>query len=103
MPRRKTNKSAAIREFLISNPKTPTKDVISALAQKGIKVSHNLVYLTKAKMGARKRKQKRQKAVASANSAGIANPVQLILKVRSLADEAGGIRNLKQLVDVLAE
>jgi hypothetical protein len=35
--------------------------------------------------------------------AGVSNPVDLILKVRSLAEAAGGIRKLKQLVDALAE
>jgi len=31
------------------------------------------------------------------------NPVELILKVKELARDAGGIGSLKQLVDVLAE
>jgi formiminotetrahydrofolate cyclodeaminase len=97
------NKSAEIRAILEKNPKAKARDVISSLAEKGIRVSYNLVYLAKAKRGAKRRKQRRQKAVASANSAGIANPVQLILRVKGLADEAGGIRNLKQLVDVLAD
>ena len=35
--------------------------------------------------------------------AGMANPVDLILKVRKLAGEACGITQLKNLVDVLAE
>jgi hypothetical protein len=34
---------------------------------------------------------------------GIANPVDLIMEVRRLSERAGGMRHLKQLVDVLAE
>lgn len=97
------NKSAEIRAILEKNPKTPAKEITASLAGKGIKVSQNLIYFIKAKMGAKRRKAKRLKAAAAGKNAGMANPVQLVLKVRSLAAEAGGIRNLKQLVDVLAE
>jgi hypothetical protein len=34
---------------------------------------------------------------------GVSNPVEVVLKVKALAREIGGIRNLKQLVDALAE
>jgi len=34
---------------------------------------------------------------------GAANPVELVLRVKDMAREVGGIRNLKQLVDLLAE
>lgn len=97
------NKSAAIREILGKNPKTSVSEVVATLAGQGIKVSNNLVYLIKSKMGARRRKMKRQKAVAMSNSAGIANPVDLIRGVRVLAEKAGGIRKLKELVEILAE
>jgi hypothetical protein len=33
----------------------------------------------------------------------MANPAQLVLKVKQLAAEAGGMSNLKELVEVLAE
>jgi hypothetical protein len=46
---------------------------------------------------------KRQRAVEAAKQAGIANPVELILEVRKVAEKAGGIRHLKKLVDLLAE
>ena len=63
----------------------------------------NLVYALKTKARARHRKQKRQQAVQAGRNAGMANPVALVLRVRQLAVEAGGIKHLKQLVDVLAE
>lgn len=97
------NKSAEIRAILDKDPKTPAKEIVAALSAKGIKVSQNLIYFIKAKMGARRRKARRQKAVATARSGGGSDPVQLVLKVRELAAQAGGIRNLKKLVDVLAE
>jgi hypothetical protein len=36
-------KSAAIRELLTQNPKMPVKDVVTALAGRGMKVNSNLV------------------------------------------------------------
>ena len=33
----------------------------------------------------------------------VKNPVELVMRVKQLAREVGGIRNLKQLVDLLAD
>src|SRR3954447_2818295 len=38
------NKSVAVKEVLNKNPKTPVKEVVSALAAQGVKVSDNYVY-----------------------------------------------------------
>ena len=104
MPRRKRGqKSAAIRELLAQNPKTPVREIVSTLAGRGMKVNPNLVYAIKSTSRARHRKQQRQQAVQAGRNAGMANPVALVLRVRQLAVEAGGMRHLKQLVDVLAE
>ena len=104
MAKRKTtqgdvNKSDAIREILTKAPNTPVKEVVSALGQRGIKVSSNLVYFIKRKS----RREKRQRAVEASRDAGFANPVELVRGVRQLAEKAGGIRHLKELVDLLAE
>lgn len=96
------NKSAEIQAILDKNPKASAKDIVSSLAEKGIKVSETYAYAMKAKGKAKKRKEKREKAVAASTSAGIANPVELIKDVRKLADRAGGIRHLKELVEILA-
>jgi hypothetical protein len=48
------------------------------------------------------RKAKRAKAVAVSRQAGHTDPVALIVEVRKLAEKAGGMKALKQLVDVLA-
>jgi hypothetical protein len=97
------NKSAAVREILATNPNMPTSDVLAALKQRGIKAHPNLVYLIKSKTRAKRRKQKREKALANGQQLGIANPVDLILEVRRLSEKAGGLKHLKELVDVLAE
>jgi hypothetical protein len=97
------NKSAAIREVFAKNPKTPVKEVVSTLGQQGIEVHSNLVYLIKSKMKQRRRREKRNRAVEATKQAGTANPVQLILEVRRVAEKTGGIRHLKALVDLLAE
>jgi hypothetical protein len=97
------NKSAAIRELLEKDPHTPTKDIISTLQQRKIKVHPNLVYLLKSKMKASRRRHKRQQVVENSKQMGIANPVELILEVRRLSEQAGGLRRFKELVDALAE
>jgi hypothetical protein len=105
MPQKKQfgHKSAAIREQLAQNPNMPVSEIVSTLAGRGINVTSNLVYALKTKARARRRKQRRQEAVQAGQNAGMANPVSLVLKVRQLAGEAGGIKHLKKLVDVLAE
>src|SRR5262249_15615640 len=98
--RRRVNKSAAIRDMINQNPKTKPSEIVSLLAEKGITVRPHLVYLVKGKMKRVKRRQTRQRAMTKT---GNGNAVELILKVKGLAKEAGGMGSLKQLVDVLAE
>ena len=93
------NRSQAIRDIFGQNPRTPTAEVVSTLAAKGIKVKPSLIYFVKRQM----RRNKRRQIGKRMAEAGLANPVDLILKVRSLAAQAGGMSKLKQLVDALAE
>src|SRR5688572_26328474 len=97
------NKSDAVREILAREPKTPVKDIVASLGQQGLKISHNLVYIIKSKMKQKKRREKRDRAVEVTQKAGAPNPVELIIKVRGLAMQVGGMAHLKKLVDVLAE
>lgn len=101
--RKSATKASLIRTILTAEPKTPTKEVVDALATKGVKVSANHVYLIKSKMKMKKRRQKREKVAATTRSTGMPNPAQAVTKVRMLARELGGLRNLKELVDVLSE
>jgi hypothetical protein len=66
-------------------------------------VQPSLVYFIRGRQRHLDRKLRREKATDSAERAGLANPIDLVLKTKALAREAGGIAHLKQLVDVLAE
>lgn len=103
MAKSEVNKSQAIRDLIAANPKMKSSEIVKLLASKGIKVSANLVYAIKAKGKAKKRKQKREQAFAVGRQAVNGDPVALIRGVKDLALQAGGIRHLKELVDLLAE
>src|SRR5262249_1129498 len=96
-------KSDSIRDVLDENPKAEAREIIDTLAGRGIKVNASLVYLVRSKYRKRRRRQRRQQAVETSRNAGVANPVQLIVAGKDLADEAGGLKTLKKLVDWLAE
>ena len=96
------NKSDAIREELARNPTAGSKVIIAALAERGIKVAPSLIYMVKSKLKQSKKRARREKVTAAAGAA-VKNPVEVILRVKDLARELGGYRNLKQLVDLLAE
>lgn len=105
MPRGKkkgVNRSAEIRALFEKHPKMKTDEVAATLGERGIKVSKQLVYIVRAKMGHRRRKARRAAAISAGVQAGVQNPVQLILEVRALAEKTGGVKQLKQLVDALA-
>jgi len=97
------NKSEAVRQMLKENPKAPVRELVADLAKKGVRVQPSLVYFIRGKQRHLDLKQRRKNAADSAKLAGIANPVELVLKAKVLAREAGGIHNLKQLIDALAE
>ncbi len=61
MAKQKTgvNKSEEIRQLLRSNPEIHVKEVVSALAKRGITVLDNQVYFQKGKMKGRKGRRKR--------------------------------------------
>lgn len=94
----KVNKSQVIREVLAADPKADYKTVIARASEKGAKVSQTMVYYVRSKLGQAARKAKREHAATTSR-----NPVELVSRVKQLAHEVGGIKNLKQLVDLLAE
>jgi hypothetical protein len=99
----KVNKSEAVRAHLSANPGADSQSIIAALGAKGIKISPTMVYYVKSKLKLAKRKARRERVAASSRQSGAANPVEVVLRVKDLAREVGGIANLKQLVDLLAE
>ena len=96
---KKMNKAQSIRDFLSEKPKATNREVMEALGQRGIKVSYNQVYFVKMKG----KKAKRKAAVKATRAAGMSNPVEAVMKVRALAAEVGGMKQLKQLVELLSE
>ena len=99
------NKSQAIRDLLKANPKVTSKEAIAHLHEKGVEVSDQLFYFVKGKLHGRKtRKRKANRAVAAvASNAGVSknDALSTILKVQSLAQEVGGMKRLKALVEAL--
>jgi hypothetical protein len=105
MPKGKVNKSQAIRILLEQNPQVQAKEVVARLAQKGIAVKPGLVYMIKGRLAQMKshKGKKAARLVRAGDKTGVADPVALIVKVKALAHEAGGMANLKALVTVLAD
>jgi hypothetical protein len=97
-------KADAIRNYLTSNPKAKVKEVVEALAAKGMNVSENHVYFIKSKAKAKARKVRRAKVQAvAASQPGIRDYAEAVTQVKTLARQLGGMSSLKALVDALAE
>ena len=102
------NKSEEIREVFRANPGMKAKEVASTLlAKKGIEVNEGLIYLVKGQMmGREHRKEKVRKIVAKVSettgTTEHSDIVTLIIKVKTLAAEVGGIEKLKALVEALS-
>jgi hypothetical protein len=101
------NKSEEIRQMLKANPKVGAKEVCSALGARGIKVSEKLYYLVKGNMLGKQSRKKRARAMvtrlATSTGTSTADALSTILKVKKWANEVGGLKNLKALVDALSE
>ena len=97
------NKSASIRDVVAQQPQASCKEIVSVLAARGVKVQPSLVYYIKSKQSHQKRKEKRDRVMETSQHTSSSNPVELILKVKGLARDAGGIKSLKLLVDALAD
>ena len=99
----KATKSDAIREALAANPDANPKEIVAALAAKGVKVAPTHVYYIRSKGKQAARKAKRAKVAAQSESTAVRNPVEMVMRVKEMARGLGGIKNLKMLVDLLAE
>ena len=98
---RPANRSDAVREELARNPKAKSKEVIAALAGRGVRVSPTLVYYVKSRQNHTRRRAKRARVAEATRQAP--QPLELVLRLKELAREVGGFRSLMQLVDMLAE
>jgi hypothetical protein len=97
------NKSAAVRDILARNPSLAVSDIVRMLNQRGIQIHPNLVYLIKSKAKAKGQIPETPRPFEESREMESTSPVELILETRKLAEKAGGIGQLKQLVEVLAE
>jgi hypothetical protein len=97
------NRSAAIRDELAKNPKATSTEIVASLAKNGIKVTPKLIYIVKSRQHKAKKKVKRTQVAEMSQKTASHNPVELVLRVKDMAREVGGIANLKKLVDLLAE
>jgi ribosomal protein S2 len=61
------------------------------------------VDFTRSKQRKAERRAKRAKIAESSRQTASKNPVEIVLRVKHLTREVGGIKNLKMLVDLLAE
>jgi hypothetical protein len=103
MARQKVNKSEEIRKILSGNRKMKAKEVVSTLAGRGIDVTEGLVYFVKGHMKGRRgrRRKARRMAARVAATTGTNDAVATIVKVMGWAEQVGGMKNLKALVDAL--
>jgi hypothetical protein len=99
MPRRRRNKSEAVRQVLEEHPEASTDEVISLLAERRMKVRPPLVYVIRSES----RRRAKKRVLRGGPNGDATYSAELILGVKHLAKEAGGFKNLKQLVQVLAD
>jgi hypothetical protein len=91
-------KSQAIRDYFKANPKAKASEVVSALAEKGIKVSTPMVYTLKARNSMGKR---RKQARSSGQTIGLS--ITSLLAAKKFVDQAGGIDQAREAIDALAK
>lgn len=105
----KVNKSQLVREMLQKTPEISVADVVKAMNAQGHKITPNLVYFVRGKMAGRKARKNRiiraaKATVPSQNGhAAKTDVIAMIRDVKALAERAGGLGQLKRLVDALAE
>jgi hypothetical protein len=97
------NKSEAIRAVLGQHPKASSKEIVGILGERGLSVAPTLVYYVKSKLKHAQRRKKRADVAEMSARTTVKNPVELVLRVKEMAREVGGMKSLKQLVDLLAE
>lgn len=91
-------KSQAIRDYFKASPKAKASEVVTALAEKGIKVSAPMVYALKARNAMGKR---RKKARSAGKEIGLS--ISGLLAAKKLVDQVGGIDQAREALDALAK
>src|SRR5690242_11814935 len=90
-------KADVIRAILAEKPKAAVKEVQAEMAARGQPVSENHIYFIKSKLRDKKHRQKRAQVAETTRVTGVPNPATAVTRVKALARELGGLKNLKQL------
>ncbi len=100
--KQKINLSQAVRDYLKANRKAKAKEVVEALAKQGITVQEGLVYAVKGQIKGRKKRRLAVAAMTNPSSNGLVlDALTLIKKTKELAAQAGGMKKLKALLEML--
>jgi acyl-CoA synthetase (NDP forming) len=98
------NKAQAIRDSAKEmGKKARPKDIIAALAAKGITVTSPQVSMTLKAAGLRKGSRTKKVVAASRNGKSVALNIEDLTKVKELAVQLGGIERLKETIAVYEE
>ena len=98
------NKAQAIRDAAGElGKKARPRDIIAALAAKGITVTSPQVSMTLKAAGLRKGRRKKKVVAASKNGKSAALNIEDLIKVKELAVQLGGIERLKETIAVYEE
>jgi hypothetical protein len=106
------NKSEAIRQLLKANPKMKAKEIVSTLSAEGVNATEALVYFVKGKLRGRKARKRRVSKKAAKVAEKVAkvgvttnglDALSVILKVKKLASEVGGMGKLQAMVEALGQ
>jgi hypothetical protein len=99
---RAESKSQAIRDMIRQHPRAKASEIVRLLGDHGVHVQPTLVYYIRSRARNKRRARKQQEAMDATKKTVTIDPVKFILKVRELATEAGGVKQLKQVVDAMA-
>ncbi len=107
--KRSVNKSQAVRDYLSAQPDAMPKDVMAALARKGIKVSRVLVSTVKNKLNKSSTAKKASVAKAAAPAAvekptnGGTITLEQVKKVAHTINSLGGFQRVTEVLEVIKE
>lgn len=103
------NKTAAIKDYLSSNPDAGPKDVAAALTDKGLKVTAQYVSTIKSKLGlggatgGTKKRRGRPPAAATGKKAPGAVAYDSLVAARNFVRSVGGVDRARGALEAYAE
>lgn len=102
MAKRKTNKAAAIRDYIEANPTSKPKAIAAALAEKGLKVNTAYISMIKTKMKKTGGLRGRKATLAVSRNGRGEITVNDLLVVKEMARRLGGADRARAALDALA-